>query len=372
MDNQSHKTDRDSGKSFYIFFIFFGAIPGVLVGILVGVFLLRDIDDTLLSYSTVVGSLGTLGTFMFLIYDALKNRKAAKARDVRQEEMWAFQKYQMHKNSFDELLDSLEGKYSSMGLKFYSRTKLYSFLFPNNTFSLVELKSGTINKISQSFEQELNPFFKRPMSIDPVPELVSLFSDIFSCLSITFITEPKLGQITHFDNDTCFNLFDYNTHICAWQSVLDELIGFSNPEAFERDRFQYHRFSESEFIMVMDNLLNETFEYSLFIGNVNQELFRELWLANKQIKLSLCGFTKRAHTNGFFKPIFICHPLFDLFTPKKLKKLEKDNDFCLEVIGKFLSSLDKEISKGNDRKKHLEGSKKRLLVLSKSLTNSKK
>lgn len=362
--DQSHTKKECSGESFYIFFIFLGTTLGALVGI----FIFRNVDDNVLNYVTALGSIGTLGTLLFLMYDGITNRKVTAARDSRQEEMWTFQKYQMHRKLFDELLDQMEDKYAGMGLKFYNRMKLYLLLFPKNTVHYVQLESNTIVQATQPFEQEFNELFE--MGTDPVPRIVELFSHMFSNLSIGFTVEAKLGQINYLGTETYFNIFSYNDHIKAWQSIVDELNSFSNSKRIERDTFRFYRLSESEFVKVIDSLLCDSSQYSIFLRDIDMKLFEELWRANKQIKSSLRSFTQRAGNNAFGKPLFICHPLFDLFTEEKLRKLEVDNDFRLDVINKFLSSLDKEILKDNNRKRYLEGSKQRLLALSEELTES--
>jgi hypothetical protein len=363
---QSHKEKECSGESFYIFFIFLGTTLGALVGI----FIFRSIDNYVLNYVTALGSIGTLGTLLFLMYDGINNRKVTAARDSRQEEMWTFHKYQMHRKLFDELLDQMEDKHAGMGLKFYNRTKLYLLLFPKNTVNYVQLESNTIVQATQPFEQEFNELFDQSMGIDPLPRIVELHSHMFSKLFIGFTVEAKLGQIIYLGSETYFNLFTYNEHIQAWQSIVDELNSFSNSKGIERDTCRFYRLSESEFVSVIDSLLCDSSQYSILLGDIDMRLFEELWRANKQIKSSLRNFTKRASNNGFSKPLFICHPLFDLFTEERLRQLEVDNDFRLDAINKFLSSLDREILKDNHRKRYLEGAKQRLLALSEELTES--
>lgn len=358
--DQSHKPQKRVGESFYFFFTFLGTFVGALVGI----FLFRSEDGNLLNYVTALGSIGTVGTLLFLMYDGIKNREVTVARDSRQEEMWTFQKYQMHRKLFDELLDRMEDKYAGIGLKFYNRTKLYLVLFPKNTVHYVQLESDAIVQATQPLEQEFNELFEKPMGIDPVPKIVELLSHMFGNLSIGFTVEEKYGQINHVGFETYFNLFSYNDRIQAWQSIVDELNSFSNSKGIKRDTFRFYRLSESEFVSVIDSLLCSSSQYSILLGDIDMKLFEELWLANKLIKSSLSNFTRRASNNAFGKPLFICHPLFDLFTEEKLRKLDVDNDFRLNVINKFLSSLDSEILKDNNKKHYLEASKQRLLALS--------
>lgn len=358
--DQSHKPQNRVGECFYFVFTFLGTFLGALVGI----FLFRSEDGNFLNYVTALGSIGTVGTFLFLMYEGMKNREETVARDSRQEEMWTFQKYQMHRKLFDELLDRMEDKYAGMGLKFYNRTNLYLLLFPNNTVRYVQLESDAIVQATQPFEQELNELFKKTMGVDLVPRIVEVLSNMFSNLFIGFTVEKKYGQINYLGVETYFNLFSYNDRIQAWQSIVDELNSFSNSKGIKRDTFRRYRLSESEFVSVIESLLCSSSQYSILLGDIDMKLFEELWRANKLIKSSLNNFTMRAGTNAFVKTPFICHPLFDFFTEEKLRKLDVDNDFRLKVINKFLSSLDKEILKDNNEKRYLEDSKQRLLALS--------
>ncbi|MEZ9661784.1 hypothetical protein, partial [Vibrio sp. 10N.261.52.F3] len=110
--NNSNKNRKDNDHSFYVLFI----ILGTTLGVLVGVFLWRDPVESFYKLASTLGSLGTAGTLAYLIYDGRKSRGAVKIRDEKQDEMRNFQKYQMHRQSFDERLDSLEFRYKFLGL----------------------------------------------------------------------------------------------------------------------------------------------------------------------------------------------------------------------------------------------------------------
>ncbi|MEZ9661685.1 MULTISPECIES: hypothetical protein [unclassified Vibrio] len=224
-----------------------------------------------------------------------------------------------------------------------------------------------MSEASKHLEGDLGKCFTH-IGPAPVKQFIDLFNNMFNHLTIGFQDESKLGQITLYGHDTYFNLFDYEKSIDVYLSAMDELVDFSNSEPIKRDSYRRYLLREQGFSYVVDELLNDRSPYSMFLGDISISLFYELWLANKEINASPKGFSKRAASSYSDKPSFICSPEFDLFSLDKLEKLESDNKYCLEVIDKFLVSLDRAIEKDSSRKRSLEESKRKLTELSSQLS----
>ena len=126
------------------FFIFIAFISGML-GIWVGVIFiplfwegLAFKDNIFSGIGTWIGSIGTIGTLLYLIYQNNQLRDNQKQTNEKQQEMWdsqreiiAFQKLQTHKKEFNAILDDLE---SNFPIIFVNRANFYRNIFPNNDF----------------------------------------------------------------------------------------------------------------------------------------------------------------------------------------------------------------------------------------------
>lgn len=121
-----------------------------------------------------LGSVGTISTLAFLIYqntsqakEIREERQKREAHEKKQQEMWqqqrenlTFQKLQMHKQEFNNLLDELSQRFA---ITFFDRTKLYNNIFPNNRLqsSDVDIKLcgadiGILPKAIESHEKLLD------------------------------------------------------------------------------------------------------------------------------------------------------------------------------------------------------------------------
>lgn len=253
----------------------------LLVGVLIGSFWLGNTSE----WATPLGSLGTAGTLIFLIFQNIDLRKRQDAEQSQQDEIWKeqkemlhFQKYQEHKKAFSEHIEYLESLYTHK-LHFKHKNSLYSKVFPLNSFencqsSIDELKSSTALKdlieISGKIDDNLYSQNIRYQS---------LFDDILDISNILGldIVNDKLGTIEISDKVE-LDFFDPTVTIDMIKHIIIQIINFARLTRCELPQMRQQNI-RSKWIKVQLQLLEPCLEAKITtftlrdIDNSNEQIF---------------------------------------------------------------------------------------------------
>ncbi len=218
------------------------------------------------SFGTWFAAIFTAFTLIFLICQNVKLRKEqeeAKRRqenaDEKQQNMWdkqaeiiAFQKYQMHVQSFNSMLDDLENSYP---ITFFNRHDLYQKIFHGNDFSSCNLKpkitddfseqkTGNLNDIRYTVNQlknDLESLSHKNVGAGAWTDTADFLKALLfltSKLHININKKRETGDILFvIDSNNYFllNVFEPNKTINLIEAVVNRLIGFSGGK-------EYHHF----------------------------------------------------------------------------------------------------------------------------------
>lgn len=237
----------DKGIKYYLMII--AAILLVVVGAIWGG-AMKVFGDTGAAW---LGSVGTISTLAFLIYqntsqakEIREERQKREDHEEKQQEMWeeqrkmlTFQKLQMHKSLFNELLSELE---NSLKITFYDRTGFYKKIFFDNNFDRFSpyLYLTEFNRFKLDSLQEIELLHKR--LIDDMTDFDNLRSSRFSQnhlgdlsaigykLHLKQQNNNDLGDITFtFNHETTFviNLFSPRQTIHIYEQVIQKLSDFA-------------------------------------------------------------------------------------------------------------------------------------------------
>lgn len=222
-----------------IFSGFFGVLGGFLfVPLLVDGQIIRS--DILSSLGTWLGSIGTVGTLLFLSVQYRKEQKSKKDQEIKQGKIWAeqketldFQKLQTHKALFYDQLLYLEGNSDFQKIAISNKGSLYYKVFPKNNFLSVEF--NLLNSDVRFFD-ELDYKFKKCFNIlkksskreecIELYEFPILMGDICEALNITFEQNHIIGDVIIVD-ELYFNILRPYSHIETLLSVYNALRHFS-------------------------------------------------------------------------------------------------------------------------------------------------
>ncbi|MGY3946291.1 hypothetical protein BJP24_13425 [Aeromonas allosaccharophila] len=129
---------KKSNDGFELIYIFV-AIIMFFVGMFIGGAWLAG--KSVLDIIEASGSLATAFTLVFLFYQHVQLKIRQDKQEKNQQDMWReqnetilFQKYQMHRAEFFNLVDAIETRYKGKFI-FKNKYRLYRRLFPHNTFS---------------------------------------------------------------------------------------------------------------------------------------------------------------------------------------------------------------------------------------------
>ncbi|MDK9759437.1 hypothetical protein KIV40_29945, partial [Vibrio sp. D173a] len=253
----------------------------LLVGILIGSFWLGNTSE----WATPLGSLGTAGTLIFLIFQNIELRKRQDAEQNQQDEIWKeqkemlhFQKYQEHKKAFLEHIDYLESLYTHK-LHFKHKSSLYSKVFPLNSFencqsSIDELESSSAlkNLLELSGKIDDNLYSQNIC----YQSLFNNILDISNILGLDIVND-KLGTIEISDKVE-LDFFDPTVTIDMIKHIIVQIIDFARLTRCELPQKRYKNI-RSNWIKVQLQLLEPCLEAKLTtftlrdIDNSNEQIF---------------------------------------------------------------------------------------------------
>ncbi|MBY8068785.1 hypothetical protein KW492_11025 [Vibrio fluvialis] len=226
-----------------------GGLVVLFVGVLIGSFWLSDIASPAVGFFTSIGSIATAFTLGFLVWQNSQQAKRLDKQEEHQQTMWkeqremlTFQKLQMHKSLFNDLLNELEVNH---GVKFYNRTELYKNIFPDNNFSkfsaqvlpqsIVDAQAGSLQDSKTIYEKIMN----RQADYDAIQSSNFVHSHLndlwqfFGLLHLTFPNKNNFGDITYKFCSKDFlimNIFDLDKTLYVCEEVLQHLCDFSGLE----------------------------------------------------------------------------------------------------------------------------------------------
>ena len=218
-----------------------GGLLVLFVGVLIGAFWLSDVASPAIGLFTSIGSIATALTLVFLVIQNKKQEKHQLDMWKEQREMLVFQKLQMHKSLFNDLLNELE---DNLNVTFFDRTGFYKKIFPDNgfnNFSAVVLNiKGDIKADSLpdciSMHQRLIKSLEDYEAMKSNTFVNQHLTDLLrfgSMLHVTLPNEHKFGDITCTIGSNTFcltNIFELNKTISIYEKVLARICDFSELE----------------------------------------------------------------------------------------------------------------------------------------------
>lgn len=334
---------------------FFYCVVASVIGLLVGVFLIPlfwndyvGIFNSLANISTFVGAFGTVGTLLFLIIQNFQIRlqeRKSNNDDYKKMDILLFQKYQMHRQEFEKLLNQIEEKHKSSKLNFHGRNQLYKDMFPENSFNkteyhALEFMDGThatfdgFNKLLNSDDHDSNSNL----------QLLELFETLFYRLHIGFDQECTYGDIFNYEREerTEFNVFEPNVKVAILNDVYSLISTFV---FYEREIEKISCIKNHHIHFILDYCNIDGSYYGLSKWD-NLDLFQTLFEADKLLKdRSSYGFGKPIGSFSIHQAILPCEVCRDLFTIENLSKLDSDMEFKSVIINRFITSLNSGIKK---------------------------
>lgn len=198
-----------------LFFTFATIFPIVLI-FFVG--LLGVIDDlawqkSITLFAASSSALAAISTSATLIFIVLQGKK--------QNELWEYQKHQVHKEEFFSLLNSVENETS---FSFHNKAEIYKRFFPGS-----KLESFS-NKVNESLISEIGLFIKNAEeSVDEgdVGNFGVFITRIQSCLNINLSHNLSVGDVIHEDsNRVIFNMYEPEDKIKQLEDCLSRMLDF--------------------------------------------------------------------------------------------------------------------------------------------------
>jgi len=210
--------------------------------------------DILSALGTWLGSIGTIGTLVFLSVQYRNERKARGDQEKKQEEMWAekkqmlnFEKLQTHKVLFNDLLISLESDSELKPITIANKNTLYYKIFPTNDFlslkhDLTEYKITLFDSLDQHFKYyfDILQNISHRKNLSKMESLLFHIDSICDNLNVSFKIDNAIviGNLIHEGKDN--NNFLYMNVLRPWAyfesllSVYNSLRRFAclEPKAF--------------------------------------------------------------------------------------------------------------------------------------------
>ncbi|ENY8010253.1 hypothetical protein ACF1UB_001239 [Vibrio fluvialis] len=227
-----------------------GGLLVLFVGVLIGSFWLADIATPVQAFFTSLGSLATALTLVFLFVQNMSQAKELKEeRDDRkahedaqknmwqeQREMLTFQKLQMHKSMFNDLLNEVERFH---GVSFYDRVGLYKKCFPNNNLGHFNdtLQSSLSNKNNNGLSECADLFLKAVGNKGQKPylgnDLLQALMQLSQKLHLSLPNKNNFGDISlGVGNNTLLitNIFSLSRTITIYTHTFERLYDFCGLE----------------------------------------------------------------------------------------------------------------------------------------------
>ncbi|MFN3019226.1 hypothetical protein ACK1CN_25115 [Vibrio coralliilyticus] len=299
------------------------------------------------SAPTWFGSVGTVGTLLFLIIQNMQLIKENKKEHIhrrRYDDMLSFQMYQMHKSEFFECLSQLESK-SLPDLKFTDKESLYRKFFPRNTFDYVTLESdfclyalSELNDLLRDGKLFNSDIFLKLHNLTMAMNLVLKSSE-----------QKRIGRVTLDFNELEVNIFQAKEILNQTNTVIKRIADFSRHKTLlNHDYPILNNFQVDWLIKKAINMRDPQLQISgLSTSDIKTPTAVEnVWIANCRLQ-EIYGTWDRS--NPFRENSIICVVEPDLFKLPKILKFSNDQDFRNEVISKFIDRIESVVARAPEQ-----------------------
>ncbi|HDZ9215928.1 TPA: hypothetical protein RUZ12_003614 [Vibrio cholerae] len=281
------------------------------------------------------GSVGTLGTLIFLSWQYRHERQSRLDSESKQQAMWAsqeemlsFQKYQTHKSEYHSLLNQIQ---NSFDIEFTNREALYETIFPENNFHKCSVTINASNeKTSSGIKAIVNSYslvweqVSKFSSIDQTTDTTRLVVDYYSSiqqlthtLNVKFMVKHDVGNVYFglgLDNFIA-NIFDPKSSLSAIDHTVERICKFCSFELPSISRAPLQAWLLIPF-------------YEGFLGKGIQQLYRVDFEQYKPVLGVLLRLYKRDMSSNYTLPL-------DTNIRNKINNLFFDNTSLIEF---FLSN----------------------------------
>lgn len=305
-------------------------------------------SNSLANLGTFLGSIGTLGTLLFLIYQNSQIRlQQSKSNDDDEKKMdiLLFQKYQMHRQEFEKLLDQIEEKYKKYKLNFHNRNQLYKDMFPENNFNKTEYYALNFMDATHATFDTFNKCLNRDdYDSNTILLLLEWFEIPFYGLHIRFNQGCTYGDVFNYKKEerTEFNIFEPNKKI----AILNDVFSLISTFVFYERKVENRGCIKTLHIhFILDHCNIEGSYYGVSKWD-DSALFQTLFEADKLLKdRASYGFGRPLYSFSIHQSILPCEVCRDLFTIDNLSKLDSDMEFKSVTINRFITSLNSGVKK---------------------------
>ena len=310
--------------------------------------------DIIASLGTWFGSIGTIGTLVFLIRQNIQIKRQQNRSNYDEEkrmDMMLFQKYQMHRNEFDKLLDQLEEKHKKSQLNFCNRHQLYKNIFPENNFNKTEFHAPKFMASAHTQLDILNRHLNcDDYTSDSIEQLIQNFGWLFNTLHIRFSLEFTYGDVIYLGEGTDLNVLEPNNKLDTLKDVFSLLCIFV---LYENKIEKMGRVKNTHAHLIWEHCRRDQTYYDVSMRG-ELALFQDLFKADQLLKdRTPYGFGKRIKPFSINQPVLPCEVYLDLFTIDNLSKLEYDMEFKVMIIDNFIRYLNSDLKKSqNDLNKN--------------------
>lgn len=204
-----------------------------------------DFGSLLSGVFTLSGAIATLMTLMFAIHQNIKlsNEAEKRSRDDAataqkneifvglQKEKMTFEKFRIHQQAFNELLDRLE-RDTSHNYQFISRYELYKKIFPTNTFSNVRIEESEVSSVGlkdlMDFSRSIVKKFKGGNYVSDARHLVDDIITLQNILLVNVIRGTSEGDVTFAGKYIIVNEADIFSALSFYAATINALNLFCN------------------------------------------------------------------------------------------------------------------------------------------------
>ncbi len=178
---------------------------------------------------TLAGSLATTATLLFLIKQDAENNKVRSEQIKSEREKSTFEKYKIHLEMFNDILNSIESRERS-SISFINRTVLYRKIFPENNFNHCDTSIFLGDDPRVSMLVELSQTIGSIITRIKNKQYESESRYIFECLSAIHLAleiqsnnDLKNGDVYIDEGNIMFNAFYLDKYLNSIHLIIHEL-----------------------------------------------------------------------------------------------------------------------------------------------------
>ena len=201
---------------------------------------------------TLLSSFATIGTLLFLYLQQVKSEQRQIAQDadnlVKQQKhdhvvekqlaALTFEQYLNHRKVFIERLNEQSVLFTG-DIGFADPDRVYTAMFPNNSPSNCEYKVEVVNPVSAkpydltdclAIYASISELLENYHDSDKHLTLVEKILHLQSCLGMTYVGQPKNGDIYFFNLNAGMNIYDFSKALSRIERVLNSIMFYTGNE----------------------------------------------------------------------------------------------------------------------------------------------